>query len=87
MNVATLGPKTGLQNHRKAGRYEEYSARSRYRSSDDTNDDQQDAEHEYGPFDHRVIDKTTPLVLRDHRGDVGPKDSSRKDLRGEREPR
>ena len=70
VNVASLGPKAGLQNHSETRGNEEDAARPGNGRGDDTNGDQQDADDENRPLDHRVIDEPPPLSLRNHRKDV-----------------
>ena len=62
--------------------------RARDRADERSNHEQKEhANHEDRPLDDRMVDEGTPLFLRDHVDDVGPRRCSRKDLRGRAEAR
>ena len=59
-----LGPHAGLQHHRQADREHEYAAWAGNDPGHRRQDDQDYAEHEYRPFDHRMVDERVPLFPR-----------------------
>jgi len=55
----------------KARQNEHVAARAWQRANWNRSDHQQDAEDEYAPFDHRMVDKGPQLFAIDHGPDVG----------------
>jgi len=81
-DVVLLGPETRLEDEGKTDSGDDDASRTGQGTDQRSDHEQQEqADDKDRPLDHRTVDERTPLISRDHAGDVGARAVARKDLR------